>query len=164
MQGSQPVPGYTITKFKVNDPEGPLDNSGITPEAGKWHQITINVAAEDKGFTIDANGTLSGLYRRGLEGMVSHVNQGNWNTNCTLTANIELTGEKNWTPVDINVYPYPGTFDGAGHTISGMNVSGNFGQGFIGYLSSTGTVKNLTISKASVSGINTIDGLWGTLK
>ena len=72
-----------------------------------------------------------------------------------LTANIALT--EDWTPIgDVNNYPshtFKGTFDGMGHTISGMNVSvsgdnGNATAGFFGSI--TGTVKNLNFDKATV--------------
>ena len=153
------VPGYPITKFKVNDAEGTLTQT-VTPEAGKWHEITINVEG-DPGYTIDADGTYKVYTAEGLQAWASHVNQGNWSTNCTLTADITLTGTNNWTPVGTNLNGYSGTFDGAGHTISGMNIaSSTYGQGLIGCLS--GTVKNLTITGAKVSGSsNTIGGIVG---
>ena len=49
------VPGYQITKFKVNGTEGTLDNGGITPEAGKLHKITLSV----KPITIEDGNTIS---------------------------------------------------------------------------------------------------------
>ena len=152
------VPGYPITRFKVNDAEGTLTQT-VTPEAGKWHEITISVEG-DPGYTIDADGTYQVYTAEGLQAWASHVNQGNWSTNCTLTADITLTGTNNWTPVGTNLYSYSGTFDGAGYTISGMNIaSSTYGQGLISYLS--GTVKNLTITNALVSGSNSIGGIVG---
>ena len=37
------VPGHTITQFKVNDTEGTLDGSGVTPVAASLHTITLTV-------------------------------------------------------------------------------------------------------------------------
>lgn len=111
-------------------------------------------------FTQDASGNYTVYTAKGLQAWASHVNQGNWDTDCTLAADITLTGENNWTPVGSNIYAYSGTFDGAGHTISGMNISGGtHTQGFIGHLS--GTVKNLTITGASVNGSSTVGGIVG---
>lgn len=98
------------------------------------------------------------------EGLLAWAKAANNNlnspVNCTLAADITLTGENNWTPVGTNVYAYSGTVDGAGYTISGMNISDNqHTQGFIGHLS--GTVKNLTITGASVNGSNNIGGIVG---
>lgn len=150
------VPGYPITRFKVNDAEGTLTQT-VTPEAGKWHEITISVEG-DPGYTIDADGTYKVYTAEGLQAWAAAM-QGSEdpNLNCTLTADIELT--ESWTPVGTNVYPYSGTFDGAGHTISGMNISGSSVQGFIARLS--GTVKNLTITNALVSGVTNIGGIVG---
>ena len=133
--------------------------SGITDlAAGAMYTVNLNVEAEDPGYTIE-NGTYQVYTAEGLLAWASHVNQGNWNTNCTLTADITLTGDNNWTPVGTNLYAYSGTFDGAGYTISGMDISGTNTQGFISYLS--GTVKDLTITGAKVSGFGTISGIVG---
>lgn len=45
------VPGYTITKVKIGDVECLLNNSGVTPVVGKWHQITINVEKKPIDFS-----------------------------------------------------------------------------------------------------------------
>ena len=80
---------------------------------------------------------------------------------CTLTADINLT-EQSWTP--IGSYPsngYAGTFDGGGHTISGLHVSstGNY-IGLFSYVDS-GTVKNLNLEITSVSGNDFVGGVVG---
>ena len=66
--------------------------------------------------------------------------------NARLAADIELT--EDWTPIANNsTYPYAGTFDGAGHTVSGINVTG--GGNPKGFFGSIGTnkaiIKNLTV-------------------
>ena len=134
--------------------------TGITDlTAGAMYTVNLNVEAEDPGYTIDGDGTYQVYTAEGLQAWASHVSQGNWNTNCTLTADITLTGTNNWTPVGSSLNPYSGTFDGAGYTISGMNISGINTQGFIGYLS--GTVKNVTFTDASVRGNSSISGIVG---
>ena len=67
--------------------------------------------------------------------------------NARLAADIALT-EESWTPIANNsTYPYAGTFDGAGHTVSGINVEG--GGNPKGFFGSIGTnkaiIKNLTV-------------------
>lgn len=77
-----------------------------------------------------------------------------------LTADIDLGG-KTWEPMGIDDYGYMGfggTLDGNGHTVSNFKVSyklsavGNpvTNHAFIGYLYG-GTVRNLTVSNATVS-------------
>ena len=72
-----------------------------------------------------------------------------------LTANIDLKNEE-WTPIGIGNgtenngatidFPYSGTFDGNGHTISGLNVNyGDKNGGLFCYVKSA-TIKNLTVA------------------
>jgi len=67
--------------------------------------------------------------------------------NYILMNDITLSGY--WTP--IGSYnpskPFTGTFDGAGHVISGLSINDPSAiyQGLFGYLGSTGTVKNLGV-------------------
>ena len=67
-----------------------------------------------------------------------------------LTAAIDLNNEP-WTPIgnftEGNQIYYEGTFDGGGHTISGLNVTGNFR-----YAGLFGTVKDGTIKSLTVAG------------
>ena len=67
-----------------------------------------------------------------------------------LTANIDLNNEP-WTPIgnytEGNQIYYEGTFDGGGHTISGLNVTGEFV-----YAGLFGTVKGGTIKSLTVAG------------
>ena len=82
-----------------------------------------------------------------------------------LSANIDLSGVENWTPIGsfeadetVNdgetpneAYAFTGTFDGEGHTISGLNVSSPIGAGLFGCVAG-GTVKDLTVEDVTVSG------------
>jgi len=66
-----------------------------------------------------------------------------------LTADIDLNNEP-WTPIgnytEGNQIYYEGTFDGGGHTISGLNVTGKFQfAGLFGAVTG-GTIKNLTVA------------------
>ena len=76
------------------------------------------------------------------------------NGNYILTANIDLGGsaENLWNPIEgPNGEAFTGTFDGNGHTISGLYMNaqsaGNQtrGLGLFSYLGSGGTIKNLTV-------------------
>ena len=68
-----------------------------------------------------------------------------------LTADIELSGE--WAPIGNDVTPFTGTFDGKGHTIKGLtNTSYAWWMGLFG--ASTGTIKNVRIVEANITGAN----------
>lgn len=75
-----------------------------------------------------------------------------------LTADIDLGGKKEWTPIGIYSVGFEGVLDGNGHTVSGIRISysdplvgeksSNFG--LIGELHK-GVVRNLTISDSSIT-------------
>ena len=75
--------------------------------------------------------------------------------NCTLAADIDMN-EQTW-PI---IGGYSRTFDGAGHTISNLNVTGDSGIGFIGHLKG-GTVKNLLLVDAINNGYMSVGGIVG---
>ena len=68
-----------------------------------------------------------------------------------LTANIDLENEA-WTPIGIGKdtrnqdLPYSGTFDGNGHTISGLNVNYRDQNGGLFCYVKSATIKNLTVA------------------
>lgn len=61
-----------------------------------------------------------------------------------------------------DITSFDGTFDGAGHTISNLNVTGDSDIGFIGDLNG-GTVKNLLLVNATSNGVHSIGGITGRL-
>ena len=80
-----------------------------------------------------------------------------------LEADIDLKGnEKNpWTPIGSGEKPFEGTFNGNGHTVSGLAVSDNTkdNQGLFGV--NAGTIENLTV-EGSVTGKDNVGGIAGT--
>ena len=77
-----------------------------------------------------------------------------------LTADIVLpevsAGNNNFTPLFSDEKPFLGTLDGAGHKITNLAVynTETFYSGLFSVIGSTGSVKNLTLENASVSGTN----------
>ena len=75
-----------------------------------------------------------------------------------LTADITLLIDTNWTPIGNDSNQYKGTFDGDGHTITGLKVDiqsdNTIYAGLFGFLGEGGTIKNvsLTDSKITYSG------------
>lgn len=64
-----------------------------------------------------------------------------------MTKNIELTSTEEWEPIGSSERPFKGTFNGYGHTISGMLITKqNNNVGLFGYVY-RGTIKNIKISK-----------------
>ena len=143
------VPGYEITKLRANGTEERTLSSGITPEAGKFYNITLN---KDKGYTDDGQGNYTVTTGEGLKNIAELVNE-EWKSdiNITLTDDIDLTGI-DWTPIGIDYnHQYTGTFDGGGHTITGLAVTGSDQYaGLFGRIGSGGTVKNVTLKDVKI--------------
>ena len=68
-----------------------------------------------------------------------------------------------WTPIGNDYdHRYTGTFDGKGHTISGLYINSNARYaGLFGCIGSGGTVKNLTLADSYISGGTYVGGICG---
>lgn len=164
------VPDYEITKLLANGTEERTLSSGITPEAGKFYNITLN---KDKGYTDDGQGNYTVTSTEGLKNIAKLVNE-EWKLgiNITLTADIDLKGI-DWTPIgkDDNK-AYTGTFDGNGKTITGLTVTGSDQYaGLFGYIGSGGTVKNVVLEGVQITSDNSsgyaggvAGDSWGTIE
>ena len=113
--------------------------------------------AEDLGYIYDSNTNTYTVYNAdGLMNVAELVNGGKTDINITLTADIDLTG-KDWTPIGTDYdNSYTGTFDGGGHTITGLTVTTNDEYaGLFGYLSNfnnaAGTVKNVVMDGIQIT-------------
>ena len=153
------VPGYTITKLMANNDNKERDlSAAITPVAGKFYNITLD---KDKGYTDDGQGNYTVTSAEGLKNIAKLVNE-QWNLgiNITLTADINLSGI-DWTPIGIDYnHQYTGTFDGGGHTITGLTVTtSDQYAGLFGYLS--GTVKDVTLKDVKIESNNGMSAVGG---
>ena len=148
------VPGYTITKLMANNDNKERDlSSAITPEAGSYYNITLD---KDKGYTDDGQGNYTVTSAEGLKNIAKLVNE-QWNLgiNITLTADIDLSGI-DWTPIGIDYnHQYEGTFNGGGHTITGLTVTGsNEYAGLFGRINDAGKVKNVVLKSVQITSDN----------
>ncbi len=153
------VPGYAITKLMANNDgkERPLSTT-INPEAGSFYNITLN---NNKGYTDDGNGNYTVTTADGLKAVANIANNDNLGINITLTADITLTGE--WTPIGTAWNnSYTGTFDGGGHTITGLTMTGSDEYaGLFGYIGSGGTVKNVKLENVQITSDNQYANVGG---
>ena len=157
------VPGYTITKLLANGTEERTLSSGITPEAGKFYNITLN---KDKGYTDDGQGNYTVTTAEGLKNIAELVNE-EWklDINITLTDDIDLKGI-DWTPIGIDYnHQYTGTFDGGGKTITGLTVTGSDQYaGLFGCIGEDGKVMNVKLEGVLIESDNemsTVGGIAG---
>ena len=131
-------------------------------------------AAEDLGYIYDSNTKTYTVYNAdGLMNIAELVNGGKTDINITLTADIDLTG-KNWTPIGTDYdNSYKGTFDGGGHTITGLTFTTNDEYvGLFGWLNRAGTVKNVVMEGVQITSHQIYGGSiggvvgysWGTIE
>ena len=154
------VPGYTITKLMANNDNKERDlSAAITPEAGKFYNITLD---KDKGYTDDGQGNYTVTSAEGLKAVADIANNGNLGINITLTENINLT-DMEWTPIGTNYNnAYTGIFDGNGKTITGLTVTGSDQYaGLFGRIGSGGTVKNVVLEGVQITSDNSLGSVGG---
>ncbi len=129
-------------------------------------------AAEDLDYIYDSNTKTYTVYN--ADGLLAwnEVAQKDRSINCTLNADIDLTG-KDWTPIGTSSgNSYTGTFDGGGHTITGLTVTTNDQfVGLFGYLNSAGTVKNVVMEGIQITSNHmfgctggVVGYSWGTIE
>ena len=112
--------------------------------------------AEDLGYIYDSNTKTYTVYNaNGLMNVAELVNGGKTDINITLDKNIDLTG-KVWTPIGTDYdNSYTGTFDGGGHTITGLTVTTNDEYaglfGYLGNFGKFGTVKNVVMDGIQIT-------------
>ena len=130
--------------------------------------------AEDLGYIYDSNTNTYTVYNAdGLLNVAELVNGGKTDINITLTADIDLTG-KDWTPIGTDYdNSYKGTFDGGGHTITGLTFTTNDEYaGLFGWLNRAGTVKNVVMEGVQITSNQIYGGSiggvvgysWGTIE
>ena len=129
-------------------------------------------AAEDLDYIYDSNTKTYTVYNANGLLAWNEAAQKDRSINCTLTDDIDLTG-KDWTPIGTSSgNSYTGTFDGGGHTITGLTVTTNDQfVGLFGYLNSAGTVKNVVMEGIQITSNHmfgctggVVGYSWGTIE
>ena len=142
-------------------------------QAGGEYTYTVSLAAaKDLGYTIESDGSYTVTSADGLMNIAELVNGGKTDINITLDKNIDLTG-KDWTPIGTSFdNSYTGTFDGGGHTITGLTITtkDQF-VGLFGYLNRAGTVKNVVMEGIQITSNHMFGNTggvagfsWGTIE
>ena len=155
-----------------------VNTTGLTLEGctiGSWADGGgESGAAEDLGYIYDSNTKTYTVYNaNGLMNIAELVNGGKSDINITLDTDIDLTG-KDWTPIGTDYdNSYKGTFDGGGHTITGLTFTTNDEYaGLFGWLNRAGTVKNVVMEGVQITSDQIYGGSiggvvgysWGTIE
>ena len=141
-------------------------------QAGGEYTYTVSLAAA-RGYTIEDDGSYTVTSADGLMNVAELVNGGKTDINITLDTDIDLTG-KDWTPIGTDYdNSYKGTFDGGGHTITGLTFTTNDEYaGLFGWLNRAGTVKNVVMEGVQITSNQIYGGSiggvvgsgWGTIE
>ena len=133
-----------------------VNATGLTLEGctiGDWAGGGGESGAAELGYIYDSNTKTYTVYNAdGLMNVAELVNGGKTDINITLDKNIDLTG-KDWTPIGTDYdNSYKGTFDGGGHTITGLTFTTNDEYaGLFGWLNRAGTVKNVVMEGIQIT-------------
>ena len=140
-------------------------------QADGEYTYTVSLAAA-KGHTIEDDGSYTVTSADGLMNIAELVNGGKTDINITFNKNIDLTG-KDWMPIGTSARnSYKGTFDGGGHTITGLTVTTNDEYvGLFGNLNRAGTVKNVVMEGIQITSNHSsgfaggvVGNSWGTIE
>ena len=103
--------------------------------------------------TQDESGVYGIASEKQLQWFAAKVNGGDTAISGKLTANIELT--EAWTPIGTQSQPFTGSFDGDGHSITGMSITFDSNDKSVGapYLGLFGYVKGTADKKAEIKNL-----------
>ena len=142
-----------------------VNATGLTLEGctiGDWAGGGGESGAAELGYIYDSNTKTYTVYN--ADGLLAwnEAAQKDRSINCTLNADIDLTG-KGWTPIGTDYdNSYTGTFDGGGHTIMGLTVTTNYQYvGLFGRLGEAGTVKNVVMEGVNNHSLGYAGGVVG---
>lgn len=153
---------YTYT-VKVNA-------TGLTLEGctiGDWADGGSETGnAEDLGYSYDSDTHTYSVYTPDGLTEWAKAAQNDPSLNCTMTTDIDLTG-KEWTPIGMS-RGYTGTFDGQGHTITGLNISPTEDAAALFHnIDGDGKVMNLQLKGVTYNGSTAMGGIatgnYGTI-
>ena len=180
-----PKTGYMFANWS----DGGAQTHNITANETKTYTATfipeIAVVSQSNYQTLGLTSDYIGYYvisnASQLYDFAELVNSGTTNANAVLMNDITvnnsvlktdgsgaLNGDGSnftvWTPIGTNTNKYEGTFDGKGHTISGLyynnNESSNVNIGLFGYASNA-TIKNTSIADSYFSAYQYVGGICG---
>ena len=150
-----------------------MKNATVWQAGGEYTYTVSLAAAKDLGYTIESDGSYTVTSADGLMNIAKLVNGGKSDINITLDTDIDLTG-KDWTPIGTDYdNSYKGTFDGGGHTITGLTFTTNDEYaGLFGWLNRAGTVKNVVMEGVQITSNQIYGGSiggvvgysWGTIE
>ena len=186
--------GTNVLTFSTTIPQDATGNLNVTGYSGTITDLAGNAPSsvtasslcsldDDLAYTLSDFQQEDGNYlitcHDDLRGLAGYVNSGN---NCsgltfrqvadiafahTTNWNNSSSTENNFTAIGDNDYVFQGTYDGDGHTISGIRIykggdkKSDSHQGLFGMVGRGGTVKRVTLADARITGRHNTGGIAG---
>ena len=148
IQSSTPVGNTNVTSPSASSTYTPVENKTISSISDYLNNTgnTIGIATADD-----------------FKALISTSNSNLWNRNFVLETDVDLTGI-NWTGIGNSTTAFTGSFNGNGHTVTNLNMSGAaYGYGLFGFADGA-TIQNIAITNANIdSSIQTGDSHVGAL-
>ncbi|NMP36544.1 MAG: hypothetical protein GX051_00250, partial [Clostridiales bacterium] len=160
------------------------DDDGFCVYCDEGYKPAVQISSSNYtefGFTVDNWSVYENYYAIANAGnlywFAAQVNDGNTTYNAVLTTDIVLNpgtfdtngtyapadGEtaRQWTAIGSYDSPFTGTFDGNGHTVSGIYV--NTASNLVGLFGkSAGTIKNTGVINSYIRGVISVGGICGS--
>ena len=148
-----------------------VDNVKLTA-SGNTYSYTVGTADATLTDTVSIDGfsyNEAGNYfeietAADLEHLSSYVLNGNSTSDLTFKqiADIDMSAVESFTPIGNGATQFKGTFDGNGKTIDNLTVNAATDyKGLFGYVGTDGTVANVTLIDANITGGNYVGGVVG---
>ncbi len=165
----EPTDKIEDVKAKIQDKEGILPELQILILSGEV--LEDDKTLQDYSIQKDSELELFSLVissAKQLERLAELVNEGNDFSGKTIYLENDITldcdedEENQWTAIGSNSNPFKGTFDGQGHTISGIYIDNEEDyQGLFGYIESA-TIQNLSVMDSYIKARNYVGGIVGS--
>ncbi|MCD7947243.1 MAG: glycoside hydrolase family 28 protein [Oscillospiraceae bacterium] len=160
----QPQDDEPAQENPAQDDAAPVDAAQGEPTQDETNASTWATVADVMSAAAASEPTLAdGFYQitsaSELAWFADAVNAGDYTINAMLLANLDLSAW-DWTPIGGGsaATAFQGEFDGAGHTISGLTVSGTTYRGLFGRVSNA-VIHDLTLTDASVTASGSYAGI-----
>ncbi|MBO7477475.1 MAG: bacterial Ig-like domain-containing protein [Salinivirgaceae bacterium] len=178
---STPCAGQFSNTEGVEKEHATCNALGQCPDCGEYLISPLYVATADIADSLGLSADYVGFYAienaAQLYGFANLVNGGATSAKAVLLADITvnegvlkddgtLNGDGSnftaWTPIGTSQKQYYGTFDGQGHTISGIYFNDEYAKyvGLFGYVSNP-TIKNISLADSYITGHQYVGGFCG---
>jgi hypothetical protein len=158
-EGLSKIPGVNLDelKFSLNVIDWTFLKIPLGGGTDVWDG-TVDTSWYENNPAASSYAISKGSELAGLAYLVSNGTQNFRGRTVTLVGDIDLA-DRQWTPIggirnSNSTYPFYGTFDGGGHTISNLAISGEdyIHHGLFSYVSSPGVVKNVKLAGVNIDG------------